>query len=107
MQQQMQQGMMHPDQAHPGMMQPQMSMLPPMFQETVVAGPNGEPITVVVDPNGQIVPPEIVQQIVQQHMMQMNGHMMHQQQAMMMGAPPAQSECNSVITDVTYRSGAP
>jgi hypothetical protein len=103
MQQQQMQQQGYPEQH---MMPPQMSMLPPMFQETVVAGPNGEPITVVVDPNGQIVPPEIVQQIVQQHMMQMNGHMM-QQQSMMMGAPPAQSECNSVITDVTYRSGAP
>ena len=88
--------------AQPQMMQA--PMLPPMFHETVIAGPNGEPISVVVDPNGQIVPPEIVQQMLSQQMMsqQLNGHMMAPQ--MMMGS---QSECNSVITDVTYRSGAP
>ena len=38
-------------------------MLPPMFQETVVAGPNGEPVHLVIDPNGNVVPPELVQQV--------------------------------------------
>merc|ERR1712156_1091236 len=53
-----------------------------------------------IDPNGQIVPPEIVQQIILQQAQQMNQQMMAQH---MMN----QSECNSVVTDVTYRSGAP
>ena len=76
------------------------SLLPPMFQETIVMGPNGDPINVVIDPSGQIVPPEIVQQILIQSAQQMNQQMMTQH---IMN----QSECNSVITDVTYRSGAP
>lgn len=76
------------------------SLLPPMFQETIVMGPNGDPINVVIDPSGQIVPPEIVQQILIQSAQQMNQQMMAQH---MMN----QSECNSVVTDVTYRSGAP
>ena len=68
-----------------------------MFQETIIAGPQGEPINVVVDTTtGQIVPPEIVQQIMMDSM-----YMQQQQMAQM-----AQSECNSVITDCTYRSGA-
>merc|ERR1719336_3509618 len=72
-------------------------VLPPMFQETIVAGPQGEPISVVVDTaSGQIVPPEVVQQIMMDSM-----YMQQQQMAQM-----AQSECNSVITDCTYRSGA-
>merc|ERR1712223_1784368 len=70
------------------------SLLPPMFQETIVMGPNGDPINVVIDPNGQIVPPEIVQQILIQQAQQMNQQIMAQH---MMN----QSECNSVITDVT------
>lgn len=83
-----------------GMQQMGGSLLPPMFQETIVMGPNGDPINVVIDPNGQIVPPEIVQQILIQQAQQMNQQIMAQH---MMN----QSECNSVITDVTYRSGAP
>lgn len=73
-------------------------MLPPMFQETIVAGPQGEPVPVVIDTTtGQVVPPEVVQQIL------MDSVYMQQQQHM---AQMAQSECNSVITDCTYRSGA-
>ena len=91
----------HPDgQGQLNMQQMGGSLLPPMFQETIVMGPNGDPINVVIDPSGQIVPPEIVQQILMQQAQQMNQQMMAQH---MMN----QSECNSVVTDVTYRSGAP
>jgi len=91
----------HPDgQGQLSMQQMGGSLLPPMFQETIVMGPNGDPINVVIDPSGQIVPPEIVQQIIIQQAQQMNQQMMAQH---MMN----QSECNSVVTDVTYRSGAP
>ena len=91
----------HPDaQSQLNMQQMGGSLLPPMFQETIVMGPNGDPINVVIDPSGQIVPPEIVQQILIQQAQQMNQHMMTQH---IMN----QSECNSVVTDVTYRSGAP
>ena len=91
----------HPDaQSQLNMQQMGGSLLPPMFQETIVMGPNGDPINVVIDPSGQIVPPEIVQQILIQQAQQMNQQMMAQH---IMN----QSECNSVVTDVTYRSGAP
>lgn len=97
----MQQQQQHQDsQAQLSMQQMGGSLLPPMFQETIVMGPNGDPINVVIDPNGQIVPPEIVQQILMQQAQQMN-------QQMMAHHIMNQSECNSVITDVTYRSGAP
>lgn len=66
--------------------------LPPMFTEQVITGPQGQPINVIVDPAGQIVPPEIVHQIM----------MAQNRPPPMMG-----SECASVITDCTYRSGAP
>ena len=86
--------MMQQQEMYQQQMQP---VLPPMFQETIVAGPQGEPISVVVDTaSGQIVPPEVVQQIMMDSM-----YMQQQQMAQM-----AQSECNSVITDCTYRSGA-
>lgn len=65
-------------------------MLPPMFREQIISGPQGQPISVVIDPNGQIVPPEVVNQFVQQ--------MAYQNQLM--------SESQSVVTDMTYRSGA-
>ena len=67
--------------------------LPPMFSEQVITGPQGQPINVIIDAAGQIVPPEIVHQIMMSQAQRMN-HMMG-------------SECNSVITDCTYRSGAP
>jgi len=79
----------------------QQPVLPPMFQETIVAGPQGEPISVVIDTtSGQIVPPEVVQQIM------MDSMYMQQQQQQQQMVQMAQSECNSVITDCTYRSGA-
>lgn len=96
----MQQQQHQDSQAQLSMQQMGGSLLPPMFQETIVMGPNGDPINVVIDPNGQIVPPEIVQQILMQQAQQMN-------QQMMAHHIMNQSECNSVITDVTYRSGAP
>lgn len=71
---------------------PSQLALPPMFTEQVITGPQGQPINVIVDPAGQIVPPEIVHQI-----------MMSQNRP----PPTMGSECNSVITDCTYRSGAP
>lgn len=82
-------------------MYPQQMVLPPMFSEQVIAGPQGQPISVIVDPTGQIVPAEIAHQIIMSHNQQLH---QQQQMAMMHGA---QSECNSVITDCTYRSGAP
>jgi len=91
---QQQQHMEHEQMYQQQMPQP---VLPPMFQETIIAGPQGEPVNVVIDTTtGQIVPPEIVQQIMMDSM-----YMQQQQMAQM-----AQSECNSVITDCTYRSGA-
>lgn len=82
MQQQIQQTMPYPSQL----------ALPPIFTEQIITGPQGQPINVIVDPAGQIVPPEIVHQI-----------MMAQTRP----PPTMGSECNSVITDCTYRSGAP
>merc|ERR1712051_671146 len=86
---------MNGEMIHPELMQSMpyqaQLVLPPMFTEQVITGPQGQPINVIVDPAGQIVPPEIVHQI-----------MMQQARPPMMG-----SECNSVITDCTYRSGAP
>jgi hypothetical protein len=84
----------------PGEMAPQyhemnQTMLPPMFTEQVIMGPQGAPMSVIVDPAGQVVPPEILHQIIAQQPMM-------GQQPPMMG-----SECASVITDCTYRSGAP
>jgi hypothetical protein len=71
----------------------QQIMLPPGFSEQVFEGENGEPISVVFGPNGQPVPPEIIQQI----------HFQHQQQLSQMG----QEYAESMVTDMTYRSGAP
>ena len=100
----------HPEMGHPGMHPELMQQhqlhgmvpgLPPMFSEQIVSGPNGEMVQVVVDPNGQIVPPEIVHQIIMQNQAQMGLH------PQAIALQPTQSECASVITDCTYRSGAP
>lgn len=86
---------MNGEMVHPELMQAMpyqhQLVLPPMFTEQVITGPQGQPINVIVDPAGQIVPPEIVHQIMMQQ-----------------ARPPPMmgSECNSVITDCTYRSGA-
>merc|ERR1711937_721932 len=91
---------MHPELMQQHQLHGMVPGLPPMFSEQIVSGPNGEMVQVVVDPNGQIVPPEIVHQLIMQN--QPMG--MHPQG---IALQPTQSECASVITDCTYRSGAP